>query len=469
MSPLARRCLAVAVLLAAPLLTGCPSVYPSETVLHADGSIERAIYQEAKETPTEAKNPGLWKQTTFATTPDNLEKQGLLGPISHLPIRGNAKDLPYFAAWGDFKSIKDLPEHVVFKAPEGSGLPNGKLARSYTRNDYVFVVEHRWRETLTDIVTLAGMCRARGELADLLIGVVSDTLDEALGNEYDTTALTQALRGEGKEWFAELTDFLFMHCATHKRPAPDLELYNGLADICARHGLVLKRDGVFLEGEAAGKVVDDFVIDRICRYVRHKASGKLVDRKEVTVSTRGDKQGQPTAWDRAWDRVIAKKYGGKQAFERRVATLIARVFGLQAADGVLPIHQFDYTLTVPGEVLETNGQILASNRVRWTFDAFEAYPFGYDMVCRSLDVQPQAQKELLHGQPLKDRDVQARFADVADTLPGVAEALQACRKERRMKPLYDYRQKVARDPRTPDKPVNDLLRLLGLPEQPPKE
>ena len=97
---------------------------------------------------------------------------------------------------------------------------------------------------------------------------------------------------------------------------------------------------------------------------------------------------------------------------------------------------------------------------------FAAYPLGYEMACRSLDARPQAQQDLLHGQPLKSREALVQFAEVAAGLPGVADALQECRKQGKMAPLYDYRLKVARNPKTPVKPVNDLLKLLGLPEQP---
>jgi hypothetical protein len=458
---------AVALVLAA-VPAGCQSVYRSETVLHDDGSVERSIYQEAKETPAEVQNPRLWTQTTFAPKPDALEKQGFAGPIAYLPIQGSDPERPYFAAWGRFKTVKDLPEHVVFKAPEGSGLPDSKLARASVRTDYVFAVEHRWRETLTDVVTLPGMRRAREELADLLINVLSDAFDEALGNEYDAAALFQLLRGESKTWFAELTDFLFIHCATHKTDGVDLALLDGLAEICARHGLVLKKDGKFLEKEALDKAVDDFVLDQLCAKVRSKASGKAVDRKTAAAWIKSKKQGETSLLSQAWDKVITTKYGG-EAFDRRLGTLLARVLGLHVGDAMSQNRQFEYTLTVPGEVVETNGRILAGDRVRWKFRAWDAYPLGYDMTCRSLDARPQAQKKLLHGEPLKSRESLVRFADLADGLPGVADALQECRKRGKLAPLYAYRLKVARNPKTPVKPVDDLLKLLGLPEQPPKE
>ena len=460
----------VTVLLLGVAASGCRQDFRSETVLHDDGSVERAVYQPASETPAAVQLPPVWNLTTFAPNPEELERQGWPGPITRLPILPAAQQRPYFAAWGDFKTVQDLPEHVVFKAPPGSGLPDSKLVRGYTRTDYVFLVEHRWRETLTDVVTLEDMRRAREELADLLLDVLSNAFGEAVGKDYDASNLFRSLRGEGKTWLAELTDFLFVHCAAHKGGSADPALLDGLAAICVRHGLVFKQEGKLLDDQAAGKVFDEFAIGHLCRGVRSKASGKAVDRKTAAAwwrEIKGDNEKPPPPLLKpALDRVIAMKYGGKDGFDRRCGALFARVFGVHLLDAVFHNQQLDYTLTVPGEVVESNGQIVAGDRVRWRFNAFAAYPLGYEMACRSLDARPQAQQELLHGQPLKTREALLQFADLADGLPGVGDVLQECRKQGKMAPLYDYRLKVARNPKTPVKPVNDLLKLLGLPEQP---
>src|SRR5689334_20316340 len=128
----------VAVLLLGVAASGCQQTFRSETVLHDDGSVERAVYQPASQTPAAAQRPGVWKQVTAAPNPNELEKQGWAGPIAHLPIRAPDKEKEYVGAWGDFKTVQDLPEHLVFKAPQGSGLPDSKLVRGYTRTDYVF-------------------------------------------------------------------------------------------------------------------------------------------------------------------------------------------------------------------------------------------------------------------------------------------------------------------------------------------
>ena len=125
---------------------GCDT-YRIETVLYPDGSVDRAIYQPEKDTPKDARNAEHWKQVTFAPSPDASEKEGWSGLIRDLPLREANKDRTYIAAWGHFPSPDQIPDHVEFKAPEGSKVPAGKLVRTYKKNDYLFVVEYEWRET----------------------------------------------------------------------------------------------------------------------------------------------------------------------------------------------------------------------------------------------------------------------------------------------------------------------------------
>jgi hypothetical protein len=469
----APRTLTLLVACVATVTAGCQSTYRAETILHPDGRIERAIYQPANDTPAIAKFDTGWKQTTFAPDPEGLERLGWNRTIDQLPIREADKEAPYFAAWGTFPAVRDLPEHLHFAMQENSDLPPGKLVREHVRNDYVFAVEQHWRETLTDVVNEDDMRKARDELADLVISVTADTFDEAVGREYEADNLIRWLRTEGKPWWVELTDFAFLFCATHKGPAAPKGLALGGAALCARHGLVLLDKNTLLSEETLGKTVKEFAVKQICKGVHRKKDAVPVDRETAAawldeLENNTQASGKPPVFRPALEKVIATKYGGKDAYEARLGTLMVRTFGLYYVGWLFHNSQFDYTLTMPGDIVETNGMLLTGNRVRWLFQAREAYPLGHDMTCRSVAGQAQAQRELLNEQVLDTRESLAQFVALAGTQPGLGEALRECRKQKKMKPLYDYHQKLGEAPGSsePVKEVSRLLRVLNLPEQP---
>ena len=125
------------------------------------------------------------------------------------------KDHDYFAAWGEFASVDALPQSLVFKAPEG--IADGTLERDYERTDYVLLTEHRWQETLTDVVTLDDMHQAREELAEIAIPLAEKTLQLALGEQYDTQPLVDWMRQEVRPLLFEATDAYFDLRAARRR------------------------------------------------------------------------------------------------------------------------------------------------------------------------------------------------------------------------------------------------------------
>jgi hypothetical protein len=443
-------------------VSGC-DVYRIETILYSDGSVDRAIYQPAENTPKDARNADRWQQVTFAPTPDKATKEGWSGLIRDLPLKGPDKERPYLAAWGRFPAPDRIPDHVEFRAPEGSKAPAGKMVRSYQRNDYVFVVQHRWRETLTDVVTLADMRKAREELADLLLQLSQDIFNEAVGPDYDSSELFRWLRSEGNTVLAEVTDERFVQYAVRKGPDGADAFKEEFGDILARHGLALKVQGKWLDDESAGKAVEAFCLAQLVRGVRDKKASAAVDRDTAAgwlreIMNRSDKKNETNRFEKAAEKVIAKKYQGQEALNRRLGALQVRVSGLYGDSLNLPSqdhHSFHYTLTMPGKVVETNGNVLTDTRVRWRFGAEEAYPQGYEMFCSSLEAQVKNQKELLGGQPLADRECMLEFVNEVEGNDKLIEALEACRKQKGMAPLYEVRKQQIE--------IDRLLKLLKLP------
>jgi hypothetical protein len=443
-------------------VSGCDE-YRIETVLYSDGSADRAIYQPAEDTPKDARRSDRWQQVTFAPAPAKAAKEGWSGLIRDLPLKGPDKDRPYLAAWGRFPSPDRIPGHVEFKAPEGSAVPPGKLVRRYRRNDYVFVVEYQWRETLTDVVTLADLRPAREELTDLVLQVGEDIFQEAVGPDYDSRELFKWLRSEGKAMLAEVTEARFVQYAARKGPGGDDAFKEELADILARHGLALKAQGQWLDDKGTEKALEKFCVARLVRGVRDRKSGAAVDQATAAawlreMVNRSDKESEKNRFEKAAVKVIARKYQGQEALQRRLQALQVRVLGLYRGSLILPApqsHAFHYTLTMPGKVVESNGQILTDNRVRWRFGAEDAYPLGYEMSCSSLEAQLRDQAELLKGQPLADREAMLDYVKAVAGNDKLLAALEACRKQKSMAPLYELRKQQTE--------LDRLLKLLKLP------
>ena len=413
---------------------GCASSYRAETTLYADGGLDRAVYQPADGTPDAARQAKRWKEVTFAPKPDDLDRTGWPDALTLLPAHAQDQSHPYFAAWNHFAAAKDVPDHVLFHAPEGSGLPDGKLERELTRTDLGLVEEYRWRETLTDVVTLVDMHKAREELADEAVPFGQEVFAEAVGKEYDTGDLVQWLKTDGRPWFNEATDLLFVYAAAHRGPEGRKAFLDALTAGCERRGLKVTRDGQPLKEDDLKQAVQDFTVNLLAEKI--KKDGKAVGRDLVLkwLAELNSKDGG--RFKAAAAKVIARKYGGEQAFDNRVAVLAARIIGLYT---LAPPCAFQYTMSFPGAVVETNGELVgAGDKVRWRFQAADAYPLGYPMEARCLFVPEDARKLLGRDKPLSDRDALAGYADLVHGDKGLEAAMRQCRADKTLDPLYDY-------------------------------
>jgi hypothetical protein len=444
------------------LLTGCqPAVYRAETVLHSDGSVERAIYQPLTDTPEGLHDPAKWRVITYAPTPEQLDRQGWPLTLKALPPHGRDDQHSYIAAWQAFPSGRKIPAYLAMQAPPD--LPAGGLIRETSRNDLVFVVEHRWQETLTDAVSWEGMHRARHELAALVIDLYEQALNDLMGQDFDFSRLAQWARSEGEAWLGELTDYLFLYTATHMhRDARATEgLRDGLVDICTRHGLNLRHDGKVVGEEGFRRALQGYAVGLALRHVRRRDATPL-DRETVVAFLENlsttSANGQPNRLDETVRRVIGRKYGGNEAFQQRLINLLVRVFGLYLLP-LTPARHFDYTMTVPGEVVETNAILQSGNRVQWKFDAQDAYPLGYTMTCRALEPKNEVQERILKGQRLRNREAMLQYVSLVVGQERLLSVLRDCVRQARLAPLIAFRDASAAN--SPDRQkAQQLLRLL---------
>jgi hypothetical protein len=166
--------------------------------------------------------------------------------------------------------------------------------------------------------------------------------------------------------------------------------------------------------------------------------------------------------------VLARRYGDESAFDQRVGSILVRIIGLHWS-AVLDERGFDYTLTLPGEIAETNGQILSRNQVRWVFDSKDAFPLGYRMEVLSIAPQLSTQRELLPGRPPLSRQT---LLDLVSSMSGYGDlvaTMKECRNQGAMRPLYAYRDRVAKSTERALEleAANRVITVLKLPKRSP--
>jgi hypothetical protein len=453
-------CSALALLITA----GCgQSLYRAETKLAADGSIRRAIYQPADDTTALARDPRVWSGVTYAP---EIRAEKWRGSIRDLPPAEQNKERSYFAAWGQFASADKLPDSYIKPAPRG--LPDGKLVVKYERVDHVLVVEHRWTETLTDIVTLDDMHRSRRQFLELAIPLADKCLQVGLGPDYDTSGIVEWMNATGTDWFVELTD-AFFEAGTRGQLPPNGQWKQSMADVCARYGLKLRDEqGQIFDNDRARAAVADFAAGILRRELKRRdgaavpqaAIDDLLEWLNLKDNSAADTP-RLARLDGLAQRVIEEQFGSQRNFQELVAPLGARMLGLYRVDILGPPRYFHYEMELPGLVVETNGVLAGENRVEWDFEAVEAYPFGYAMECRSLVPQEALQRELLGSEPLTARDDMLQFvADVSKDFL-LRETLRRSVKEKSTEPLVAARRQIASE-NGDTEAFDRVMKLLGL-------
>ncbi len=451
------RCIQSFLLLAATvLLAGCEAkIYRAETVLHSDGSISRAIYQPDDETP-EAARAAAWESTTFAP---RVGHEKWDQSIRELRPAERDKDRPYFAAWGEFATAADVPATFQVAAPEG--LPDGTLNLDYQREDLVLFVEHRWRETLTDIVSLDDMRRARRELADVLIPTFEKIVGQGLGSEYDISALSAWLRKSGEPLAFELTDVLFELGARGELASSDATS-KAMVSVLERHGVrVRDEEGHLLNDEALSKSVVSamhrVLMENIRRHdgqaVRPAVADEILQWLGVMDVPEGFEKSE--RYDDAAKLVVAEQFGNQEGLALVIQPLGQRIAGLYRGIFFGPGgRRFEYSLEMPGILVETNGTILSDNAVRFRFADGDAYPFGFAMRARSIEPTGAAQK-LLGGDLAGRRKQLLAYVDLVRDDEKLREIMKQCAAAGNIEPLQQ-----ARDASPPGSSTTDKYDLL---------
>ena len=430
-------------MIAALCAIGCQEqTYRSETVLNADGSVARAIYQPRDETPDDVRESSTWSRVT-ASAERPAERWTL--PIAELPDEPDDDKHPYFVAVGTFSGPEKLPAHFLVKAPEG--INDGQLKNEVSRNDFLFVIEHHWLETLTDSIALPDVPVAAAEIAEFSGEVLARLLERELGAEYDVDPVREWARKEGRQWITAVA-LTYYEAGLQHELHDDARIQRRLAAASLPFGLeFIDKSGQMLDAAGCEKEVYNFLRRWLEKYCRHRSGApdrkKLDELVDALHAADRDENAEKRESGRRlkdeMDKIAIELCGGEEAFQKRVWGLSARLTGLYAFRILNPPRRFHYSLKVPGRILSTNGNRVGQNGIEWSFQDVDAFPLGYRMECRTLVADLETQKRLLKTRPLNTLDSQREFIRLASADPDLTTALRACRKTGDLAPLERYR------------------------------
>ncbi|MDC0175605.1 hypothetical protein OAJ60_01605 [Planctomycetaceae bacterium] len=486
------------------LAGGCSDkTFKIETRINSDGTIDRAICQPGDSLPGP---PGHlhdgWDETRVVGWPSDDTPIRQMKLVDARTKKG--KEANYFAGWGRFKDVADIPDHFVVHA---EGLDRqGRLVRNFQHRDLGLVVEYAWKETLTDVIKLDDRLRARDLWTSLFIDLTIATLEHRFGKTYRFESLETWAR---KTAAAVVADFLELDLefALRRREPDETELENRLLLLLARHDLMVTGpDGKLLkmldEEDFEEKVLTPFVRRLLRQHVRDAEGESLgEDAVEEILAwlplvgapeepgpaaipaagltdglTDGPADGPadvldgsrpPTRLEISWEAVVIKRFGSEKAFEKRSRHLSARIWGVYRTPflSLQGGRNFVVSLQLPGDVVETSGTITGAGEVAWRFPADKAFPSGYRMDCRSLEIRPEAAELLKHFKPADRRKVLLKLVRL---IPGgddpLLVVLRSSAARKSWSPLMEYRRSLDRKKQAAEvKRLDGLYRLLQLP------
>lgn len=431
--------LTVSITVAASLIGGVPGCTTHctriETVVGDDGSVDRAFLQPKDRTPDSARSPGDWRTVTSLPRQQAEHFAGTIRHLKHRP-RENVDD--YAAAWGHFATVADIPAHYV-RTGGTEASPESRLVPKLQIIDRGLLQEFVWTEVLTGNIEFHDFRDARADLFRFVSSLYEYMLSRALSDDYDVTRLVRWIRTDGRDWFYDVTDELYVS-GLPLTPEEEARFSAAVLKI-SRHRSFgppdLTEDDLL---DDSGSFDIDRVLPIVLRHYVRRLDGQPLSDSEVSGISRlfflnfdtGDELQQKL--EAAKLEAIQKYPGGEDAVEHLQEELLARMFGVHGT-GVLEPEDIICELTVPGRIIETTGTVLGDSSVRWHFRAARAWPRGYVMACRSLLDRTSAVPELAAAGRRPDRRTLLRLRHLAGQDEVLTACLIRCYEQRSLAPL----------------------------------
>jgi formylglycine-generating enzyme required for sulfatase activity len=450
-------------LVVAALQAACYETQYVDTVIHTDGSVERAIAQDISRTPEAVQRPGIWRETRVATSGPDDPWDGSLAAL-----KAPTKEDNLFAAAGHFATVAAIPDHYVEMAKDG--VSASRLVRAYIKRDLGLLTEHVWTETLTDITDPSAMAKAREEMSQISMKLLRAGLDEGLGRDYDYQDYVRWVGGTVKDLFAVMAEAGIEARAKNTPPLSESTSDDQITAIAARYGFPWAGDS-----EGPDKI-RAFLAERTRALVKRRDGGavdpaiiELTARAIWNIGGKGrvefDGEGVGVKFEAGVNRVVAAEFGGEEALRQKSEVLFERMLGITFGNSDRP---YAFSLTLPGTIVETNGTLESDSRVRWAFRLGDAFAFGYTMRCRSIEPNLTAQRAALGADRVTTRGAMLRYFALVDGQDEVRGVVDRAIRARSSAPLMAYRAALAPgQDQNLTTTVEKLAALLGLPALPP--
>src|SRR5262245_17379737 len=341
-----------------------PTQVRIRTDLSPDGSCAREVRLEFPEAEEEGRKSGKPEVPAGLLLPDregwatwSLEKTTLL-------------------ARGFFAKAEEIPPDFRFRRGKEGRILDRTV--SHRKEDFVFFEGHRWSETFREPVDRDAMEASLAEAVSVAVEIGKRALRDALEEDFDLAEVDRWMDEEGSR---ALRSLAILWWEGLRDPDPD-RTRRRVAARLVRAGL-----------ETSPEDLREAGLERLRSAFARKV-GTLV-RPPKPGSGRSPASLPPSAVE---TRLSADRFGGflqaralerfgtKEAMEKwiggRHADLVGDLGGPE--DKRL---RFDCTLAMPGEVLRTNGVLLAPNEVLWRFTSGSLFPNGMKLEAESIVLQ----------------------------------------------------------------------------------
>jgi hypothetical protein len=194
--------------------------------------------------------------------------------------------------------------------------------------------------------------------------------------------------------------------------------------------------------------------------VKHK-DGHTLSSAELDAFINGKPQENRSqkANEDVW-KTVEKRMMQDKVFEKRIRTAFVRVTGVYGPlefpfTNSAPVYEF--VLSVPGELVETNGTGMSQGKTRWKFNSTQIFPDGYEMKARSLAIDRDTQRKTLRRVVIDDTEAALKLIELVGREGALLEAVRAFSKTGNKKLLSKVKTSTNDEAERADKTRKVLL------------